>query len=80
MRRIVCVLVFFIFLVVTSTAWSEALTPAKPEDVGLSSERLGRIAQYFKQEVNQGRLPGGVIAIARKGQLAYYESFGFRDA
>jgi CubicO group peptidase (beta-lactamase class C family) len=80
MRRIVCALVFFVFLVATSTAWSEALAPAKPEDVGLSSERLAHIAQYFKQEADQGRLPGGVIAIARKGQLAYYESFGFRDA
>ena len=24
-------------------------------------------------------MPGAVIAIARKGKLAYYETFGFRD-
>ena len=27
----------------------------------------------------KGRLPGAVIAIARKGKLVYYEAFGFRD-
>jgi CubicO group peptidase (beta-lactamase class C family) len=66
-------------LFLASAAWAQSLAPAKPEEVGLSSERLGRIAQFYKQEVDQGRLPRAVIAIARKGQLAYYESFGFRD-
>src|SRR5206468_2283090 len=60
-------------------ARSQSLPPVKPEEVGLSTERLGRVAQFFKQEIEQGRLPGAVVAIARKAQLAYYESFGFRD-
>jgi CubicO group peptidase (beta-lactamase class C family) len=58
---------------------AEALAPTKPEDVGLSSDRLARIGKVFGQEIDQGRLPGVVVAIARKGKLAYYESFGFRD-
>src|ERR671921_592345 len=56
-----------------------ALAPTKPEEVGLSAQRLERIGQVFRQEIDQGRLPGVVVAIARKGRLAYYESFGFRD-
>ena len=52
---------------------------AKPEKVGLSSERLGRIAKVLAAEVEQGKLPGAVVAIARKGKLAYFEAVGFQD-
>ena len=34
---------------------AEALVPAKPEEVGLSSERLARIGQVFGQQIEQGR-------------------------
>lgn len=52
---------------------------AKPETVGLSSARLDRLAQSIRQDVDHGRMPGAVVAIARRGKLAYYESFGFVD-
>lgn len=58
---------------------AESLPTAKPEAVGLSSARLERLAKVIKQDVDQGRMPGAVVAIARKGKLAYYESFGFVD-
>jgi CubicO group peptidase (beta-lactamase class C family) len=60
-------------------AAAEAPPVAKPETVGLSSVRLERLAQAIKQDVDHGRMPGAVVAIARKGKLAYYESFGFVD-
>jgi len=60
-------------------AGNEPLPTAKPEDVGLSSARLDRLAQVLRADVDQGRMPGAVIAITRKGKLAYYESFGFID-
>ena len=52
---------------------------ATPESVGMSSQRLSRIAAALKQDVDNGRMPGAVIAIARRGKLVYYESFGFLD-
>ena len=57
----------------------DVLPLAKPESVGLSSVRLERLSQAIKQDVDHGRMPGAVVAIARKGKLAYYESFGFVD-
>jgi len=33
----------------------------------------------FKTEVEQGKLPGAVVVVARKGKIAYFESFGHRD-
>jgi CubicO group peptidase (beta-lactamase class C family) len=71
----------FLLLLLPSLNLSAAdVSPiAKPETVGLSSARLERLARAIKQDVDNGRMPGAVIAIARKGKLAYYESFGFVD-
>lgn len=55
---------------------ADPLPKAKPEDVGMSSERLKKIKTYFEGEVTAGRLPGGVIAVARQGKLVMYETFG----
>jgi CubicO group peptidase (beta-lactamase class C family) len=57
----------------------DPLPRARPEDVGLSSERLAEIAKVINADVEKGRLPGAVIAIARKGKLVYFEALGFRD-
>ena len=66
-------------------AWADSapaadpLPRAAPEAVGLSSERLGRIGNALRDEIERRRLPGAVVAIARKGKLAYFEAFGARD-
>ena len=52
---------------------------AKPESVGLSSARLERLAQAIRRDVEQGRMPGAVVAISRRGKLVYHEAFGFVD-
>jgi CubicO group peptidase (beta-lactamase class C family) len=57
----------------------EPLPRAKPEDVGMSSERLARIATTLNADVERGRIPGAVIAVARKGKLVYFEAVGWRD-
>jgi CubicO group peptidase (beta-lactamase class C family) len=49
------------------------------ETVGLSSERLQHLSATLQNEVDRHRIPGAVIAVARKGQLAYYKALGFRD-
>jgi CubicO group peptidase (beta-lactamase class C family) len=58
---------------------ADPLPRAKPESVGLSSQRLARITSVLRADVEQGRIPGAVVAVARKGKLAYFEAIGFRD-
>ena len=65
-------------LLISSTAWSE-LSTAKPEDVGLSSERLNRISATLKAHIEKGVIPGAVVLVARNGKIAYFENFGMRD-
>jgi len=65
-------------LLVSSTAWSE-ISIAKPEDVGLSSERLNWISATLKAHIEKGVIPGAVVLVARRGKITYFESFGMRD-
>jgi CubicO group peptidase (beta-lactamase class C family) len=60
-------------------AWARSLESGKPEDVGMSSERLAKIGEVFKKEIQDGKLPGAVIMIARKGKVAYHEALGYQD-
>lgn len=72
-------LVVPILVVLTARADAQSIPPATPESVGMSSQRLERLGQTLRAEIDQGRLPGAVVAIARKGKLVFHESFGFLD-
>src|SRR5688500_119527 len=50
-----------------------------PQALGFHPDRLSRIGTALEREVAQGLLPGGVLAIARHGKLAYHEAFGHLD-
>src|SRR6186997_2192409 len=51
----------------------------KPEDVGLSSERLQRLTDTLKADIDKGIVPGAVALIARRGKIAYEIALGYRD-
>ena len=53
--------------------------PQSLDSIGLESERLERITTALEREINAGTLPGAIVAIARRGKLAYYEAFGHLD-
>ncbi len=50
-----------------------------PEKAGFSSSRLDRIHTVMQSYVNQGKLPGAVTMISRRGQLVHAECYGMRD-
>ena len=58
---------------------ADPLPRAKPEDVSMSSERLALIGKVVNAEIAREQLPGAVLAIARRGKLIYFETFGYRD-
>ena len=73
-----CLAAFTINLVVNA-ALAQQLAIAAPEQASFSAERLSKITQVFKQEVEQGKLPGAVMMIVRKNRLVYSESVGFQN-
>jgi CubicO group peptidase (beta-lactamase class C family) len=52
---------------------------AKPEQVGLSSERLARVNAWAQRLVDDGKLAGIITMVARHGQLAHFNICGLAD-
>jgi CubicO group peptidase (beta-lactamase class C family) len=78
MKRIAPGLVL-VCLLTAFGSWAQGLPAAAPESVGMSAQRLSRIGDAFRKEIDQGKLPGAVFLVARKGKLVYSEAIGFQD-
>ncbi|HUN68919.1 MAG TPA: serine hydrolase domain-containing protein [Burkholderiales bacterium] len=55
------------------------LPSAKPEAVGMSTERLARLKATLAADVEAKKLPGAVILVARHGKLVMYDAVGKID-
>ena len=61
-------------------AQAQRLPPrATPASVGLDGAKLGEATAMITQFVTDGRIAGAVAAVARHGQLAYFETVGVQD-
>ncbi|MEO6080723.1 MAG: serine hydrolase domain-containing protein [Steroidobacteraceae bacterium] len=52
------------------------LPTATPESVGMSATRLSRLDAAMQADIAAGRLPGIVVAVARRGKVVYQKAFG----
>jgi hypothetical protein len=59
---LICVLVLGIY------SFAQDLPTAKPETVGLSSERLERISTAVQKSIDDKRIAGAVTMVVRRGQ------------
>jgi len=55
------------------------LALAPPESAGMSAARLTRLTTAFGKEIEDKKLAGAVMMIARKGKLVYASALGLRD-
>src|SRR5438093_4416066 len=70
-------------LAVSFATLAVAQTPlplAKPEEVGMSSQRLAKIGAALKKEAADGSFRGAVVMVARKGKLVYHDAVGMQSA
>ena len=51
----------------------------QPEEVGLASAQLARVAGWAERLVQSGRLPGVSVTVARRGQIAFQHCSGLAD-
>lgn len=68
-----------ILLAAALTAFAQQLPTAKPESVGLSSERLERITALVQRGIDEKRIAGAVTLVARRGQIAWLKAQGMQD-
>jgi len=62
-----------------SSALSSDPPTVAPEEVGLASSRLAYIRSVMNRHVAEKHIPGAAGLIARRGKIAYQETFGMAD-
>ncbi len=68
--------VLFLAATLTLTA---AVPTGRPEDVGLSSERLQRISDVVQRYIGAKEITGAVTVVTRRGKVARFEAQGMMD-
>jgi CubicO group peptidase (beta-lactamase class C family) len=63
----------------SATVFAEGLPSARPESVGMSSARLGRLDAVMHGWVDSGRIAGVVTLVARRGKVVHLDAYGMAD-
>jgi CubicO group peptidase (beta-lactamase class C family) len=66
-------------LVLAAATLAQELPTAKPESVGLSSERLDRIGAAVQHNIDNKRIAGAVTLVLRRGRVAWFKPQGMMD-
>ena len=66
-------------LILTAAAMAQDIPSAKPESVGLSSERLDRIGMLVQHSIDDKQIAGAVTMVVRHGRVAWYKAQGMMD-
>src|SRR5687767_7728659 len=59
--------------------WSDSLPRANAEKLGFDPERLGRMRAMVQQHIDDHKHAGAITLVARKGKVADFATFGYRD-
>ena len=68
-----------LLLAIAGSTLAQGLPTAKPEAVGMSSNKLQALKAALQAEVDQGKFPGAIVMIARNGKLVFSEVVGQLD-
>lgn len=82
LRLTFLLLLFAVFLAAQTTSVRKSPPldmAAKPEDVGMSAERLERITTMLESSIAKQEIPGAVALVARNGKIVYWKAFGMAD-
>src|SRR3954468_19144815 len=58
---------------------SEIKVEVDAGEVGFDEARLARIDAHFQRYVDDGRLPGYLVGVARRGQIVHLARYGQHD-
>lgn len=72
-------IIVLLLALLANAALAEDIKTVKPEEVGLSTPRLERISNMIQGTIDEKKMAGAVVLVARHGKIAYLESFGRAD-
>src|SRR5437016_2161371 len=64
---------------IAAAAFAQDLPMAKPESVGVSSERLERIGTAVQRSIDEKRIAGAITLVARRGRVVWFKPQGMMD-
>ena len=70
---------FVLTFLLSLEAFTQLSMSPNPSKAGISEDGLENFEEYLNQEIAASRIPGAVSLIARKGQVAHYDAFGFNN-
>src|ERR687886_137487 len=59
---------------------SEFEIEAAPEEVGMSTPGLRNVSRLVQRYIDDGKLPGAISLVARRGKVVHFETYGEMDA
>lgn len=76
-EKILCQALVILCLILTvSQSQTQSLPIAHPEEVGMSSARLGLLKTVINAAIDHKDFPGAAIIVARKGKIVFREALG----
>lgn len=74
-----CLSLLVALILAATPSGQQPLRTVAPAEVGLAPEVLAEATALLEQFVADGRIAGGVAAIARRGQIGYLKAVGVQD-
>jgi len=72
-------IVALLCVIIPCAGYAGALSVASPQDVGMSSEKLARVKPAVQALVDDEKMAGATVIVARKGKVVFFETFGQMD-
>jgi CubicO group peptidase (beta-lactamase class C family) len=78
-KRSAAMLIAVFALFAAQSAIGQSFPKANPAEVGMSAERLKKIATMLKEDTAKNLVPGAVILVVRHGKIAQFDAEGVLD-
>lgn len=75
-RAFTGIVMLLIGAAIASTSIAKEIPTSKAERVGMSAQRLDRVAQMNQRYVDEGKIAGILTAVVRKGQIVHQSAAG----
>lgn len=79
MKRLAVLIALTVVLAAPRAGADPGLPTATPSELGLSQERLDRVSDRIRSDIEEGRAAGVVAIIARHGRVGWFEAHGKQD-
>lgn len=70
---------FISFVTIRLIAMAQELPSVAPEQAGMSSDKLALVDDAMQESINEKKIPGGIVVIARHGKIVHFKAYGKMD-